>query len=116
MPAIFQRVMNYVLADLKGTAVFFDDVLVKGSSDAEHLQNLSAVLQRIKQHSLRLKKTKCSFFQSSVKYLGHIIDKDGIQPSNDTVKAIQELPIPCDQANLRSFFSFSLCCLIIWCH
>ena len=42
-PAVFQKVMNYVLADLKGitSTVFFDDVLVTGSSDAEHLQNLS---------------------------------------------------------------------------
>ena len=102
-PAIFQRVLNYVLADLKGITVFFDDVLVTGSSDAEHLQNLSAVFQRLKQQGLRLKKNKCSFFQSSVKYLGHIIDKDGIRPSNDKVKAIQEMPIPRDQAELRSF-------------
>ena len=122
-PAIFQRVMNYVLADLKGITVFFDDVLVTGSSDGEHLQNLSAVFQRLKQHGLRLKKNKCSFFQSSVKYLGHIIDKDGIRPSNDKVKAIQEMPIPRDQAELRSFLGlvtyfsqFFLCCLIIWRH
>ena len=84
-----------------------------GSSDAEHLQNLSAVFQRLKQNGLRLKKNKCSFFQSSVKYLGHIIDKDGIRPSNDKVKAIQEMPIARDQAKLCSFLGlvtyFSQC-------
>ena len=61
------------------------------------------MLKRIRDHGLRLKTDKCSFFQSLVQYLGHVIDKDGIQPSQEKIKAIQDMLIPTNQAELRSF-------------
>ena len=102
-PAIFQRVMNKMLKNLKKTANFFDDILVTGSDDEEHLKNLSEVFKRIRDHGLRLKEDKCSFFQPSVQYLGHVIDKDGIRPSEEKIKAIQDMLIPTNQAELPSF-------------
>ena len=61
------------------------------------------MLKRIRDPGLRLKEDKCLFFQSSVRYLGHVIDKDGIRPSEEKIKAIQDMPIPTNQAELRSF-------------
>ena len=60
-------------------------------------------MKRISDHSLRLKEDKCSFFQSSVQYLGHVIDKDDIRPSGEQIKAIQNMAIPTNQNKLRSF-------------
>ena len=60
------------------------------------------MLKRIRDHGLRLKEDKRSFFQSSVQYLGHVIDKDGIRPSEEKIKAIQDMSIPTNQAELRS--------------
>ena len=74
-----------------------------GSDEEEHLRNLSEGLKRIRDHGLRLKEDKCLFFQSSVQYLGHVIDKDGIQPSEEKIKALQDMPISKNQAELRSF-------------
>ena len=70
-----------------------------GSDDEKHLKNLSEVLKRIRDHGLRLKEDKRSFFQSS---LCHVIDKDGIRPSEEKIKAIQDMSIPTNQAELRS--------------
>ena len=102
-PAIFQRVMNKVLKNLKKTTNFFDDFLVTGSDNEEHLKNLSEVLKRIRDHGLRLKEDKCSFFQSFEQYLGHIIAKHGIRPSEDKIKAIQDMPIPTNQSDYVHF-------------
>ena len=102
-PDIFQRVRNKMLNKIKKTTNFFDYFLVTGSDDEEHLKSLSEVLKRISDHGLRLKEDKSSFFQSSVQYLGHIIDKHGIQPSKEKIKAIQDMPIPTNQADYVHF-------------
>ena len=50
---------------------YIDDILVTGSTNKEHLERLEEVLKRLKEYGLRVKKSKCDFFQSLVKYLGH---------------------------------------------
>ena len=47
---------------------YLDDILVTRESDQDHLQNLQAVLQRLHQSGLRLKKSKCRFMEDSVQY------------------------------------------------
>lgn len=101
-PALFQRRMEETLRDIPGTSVYLDDVLVTGRTDAEHLQNLRKVLQRIKESGLKLKQ-KCEFFKPSLVYLGHEINAAGLQPSRKNTEAIIEAPEPKDVSELRSF-------------
>ena len=56
-PATFQRLMNLVLAGVQWfeCLVYLDDIIVLGRSFKEHLQNLSAVLQKLKCANLQLK-------------------------------------------------------------
>ena len=61
------------------------------------------MLKRISDNGLHLKKDKCSFFQSSEQYLGHIIDKHGIRPLEDKIKAIPDMPIPTNQSDYVHF-------------
>ena len=82
---------------------YLDDILVTGSSDAEHLSNLREVLQRLQQQGGRLSKEKCAFFKGSVEYLGHHIDSKGIHTSPKKVKAVLEAPSPQNVQQLRSF-------------
>ena len=74
-PAIFQNVMDQVLHGLKGVVCYLDDILVTGKDDEEHLVNLKATLERLKQHGLRLKRSKCVFMADSVEYLGYRVDR-----------------------------------------
>ncbi len=73
-PAIFQRVMDTILQGLPQVVCYLDDMLITGSSDKEHLQNLEEVMKRLDHHGVRLREKKCSFFQQAVEYLGHCID------------------------------------------
>lgn len=102
-PAIFQREMENLLRGLPHVAVYFDDILVTGANDAEHLRNLRAVLGKLLESGLKLKLEKCHFFVPQVEYLGHIISKEGLSPNVDKVAAILHAPVPQDVKELQSF-------------
>ena len=82
---------------------YIDDILITGCTEEEHLSNLEEVLRRLQEHGVRLKRNKCQFFQSSVDYLGHHIDADGVHTTRSKVRAIQEAPSPRNIQELRSF-------------
>ena len=102
-PSIFQRTMDSLLADIPQTAVFLDDVLVTGNSEEEHLANLNAVMTRLENAGLRLRKEKCMFFAPEVVYLGHRITESGLQPTLDKVQAVVDAPDPRNTTELKSF-------------
>ena len=102
-PSIFQRVMENLLQGIPGVCVYIDDILVTGCTDAEHLDHLAQVLQRLQDAGMRLKKTKCLFLLPSVEYLGHIIRTEGLCTSDAKVSAIVNAPAPQNVTELRSF-------------
>ncbi len=68
-----------------------------------HLDTLEKVLTRLKDAGLRLRKEKCSFLVESVTYLGYTLDKEGIHPTPEKVRAINEAPKPDTVTQLKSF-------------
>uniref|UniRef100_A0A672GZN6 ribonuclease H n=1 Tax=Salarias fasciatus TaxID=181472 RepID=A0A672GZN6_SALFA len=102
-PSVFQKIMDQVLQGLPNVHCFLDDILVTGKDDAHHLENLDAVLHRLEQFGLRVKREKCEFFQQSLEYLGHVIDEKGLHKSPDKIRAILDAPEPTNTTQLRSF-------------
>jgi len=80
-----------------------DDVLVFGSTKEEHDKRLAAVLRRIKEAGATLNKTKCEFNRTSVKYLGHLINKNGIRADPEKTTAITQMEPPQSVTDLRRF-------------
>ena len=80
--AIFQQVMDSISKDLTGVLAYLDNVLVTGTTTEEHLEHLDKVLSKLNEPGLKHNKTKCIFMALSVEYLGHIMDKTGLHPSN----------------------------------
>lgn len=94
-PEIFQRKMTETLNGLVGVAIFMDDVLVYGDTPEQHDQRLS------KSADLKLNKEKCKFRQDQLHFLGQVIDKSGVRPDPDKVKAIRKLPPPQNVQDLK---------------
>ena len=95
--------MDTMLQGIPGVICYIDDILISSSTDAEHLHALSEVFERLHKHGMRLKKPKCLFMQSSEEFLGHLIDADGLHPTQEKLHAVLQAPAPRNSKELRSF-------------
>lgn len=91
-PATFQGVMNSVLANQlrHSVLVFVDDILVYSKTLTEHVEHLRQVLQILTDHQLKVKRSKCSFGQTQLAYLGHIISKNGVATDDSKIAAVKD--------------------------
>ena len=108
-PSTFQRAMDTVLAGLKWHTclVYIDDVLVFSPTFEDHLKDLQAVLQRFREHNLKLKPTKCAIAQQSLRYLGYVVTPAGIRVDPEKVRAVREILPPATKSELRSFLGLT---------
>src|SRR6266513_3408759 len=108
-PATFQTLMNDIFRDLLDICVivYLDDILIYSKNKEEHEQQLRQVLQRLKDHQLYAKLSKCTFFSSSIEYLGHIADGDGLRPNPRLVQALTDFPQPKTLKELQSFLGLA---------
>ena len=95
-PATFQRLMQNCLGELNLTyaLVYLDDVVVFSDTEKEHLKRLRAVLECFQEHGLKLKPSKCNFFQTEISYLGHQVSAAGMRLGIDNVQGIAEMAPP----------------------
>lgn len=96
--------MAQVLNGLSGMVYYIDDILVTGHTKEEHLANLKAVLSRIQEYGLKLKWSKCQFFQNKLELLGYVISVQGVKPRKSRVKSVLEANLPTTKQELQSFF------------
>ena len=81
-----------------------DDILVATSGGVTpHMEVIKQVFGRLAKHNVKLNGLKCQFFQAQVKYMGHILSKEGISPVKSKLDAIRLAPRPTDVSQLRSF-------------
>jgi len=93
-PAVFCRLMSMVLNGLTCCVAYIDDSLTSSRSFEDHLVDLEQVLDRFRQANLKLKPTKCRFFQERVKFVGHCVLAKGIEVDEDKIACIVNWPFP----------------------
>ena len=108
-PSTFQRLMEKCVGDLnrKEALVFIDDLIIFSDTLEQHESRLLQVLNRLKEYGLKLSSEKCMFFQTSVKYLGHIVSQHGVETDPQKIEALKTWPVPENLKQLRSFLGFS---------
>ena len=104
-PATFQRLMEGCLGDLNlnWCIIYLDDVIVYSQTPEEHLKRLEAVFKKLSAYGLKLKPSKCTFFQEEITYLGHLITADGIATDPKKVQVVKDWPTLETAGDVRSF-------------
>ncbi|MCH79693.1 Ty3/gypsy retrotransposon protein [Trifolium medium] len=108
-PATFQCLMNKVFQNAlrKFVLVFFDDILIYSPSWHTHLEHLEWVLQVLQSNELYAKLSKCSFGQTEVDYLGHIVSGSGVHMDVNKIKDVLQWPTPTNIKQLRGFLGLT---------
>lgn len=108
-PATFQRVMNEIFQPYIGkfVLVYLDDILIMSRTPEEHEHHLRLVLQKLREHKLYAKLSKCDFNRAELKFLGHIVGKHGVAVDPDKIATIANWPVPKTVKELQSFLGLA---------
>ena len=107
--ATFQRLMNKVLRQYIGKFIQFylDDVIIYSNNLTEHKKHIKAVLEKIREANLKLKLSKCQQFQTELKFVGHLVGRNGIKPDPQNVKKIKNAEVSKNTTRLRRFLGMA---------
>jgi len=103
--ATFQRLMEQVLSQLhwKTLLIYLDDVIVISPDFKTHISRLREVFKRLRGAGLKLKPSKCALLQLEVKYLRHVVGRNGVATDPEKVRAIEDWVTTQDLTGLRAF-------------
>ena len=101
----FQRLMLNCLGELNLTycLIYLDDVIVFSHTEEEHLERMRVIFDRLREHGLKLKPSKCEVFKTEINYLAHHVSKKGVQPSKKNLESIAQCPPPDTYTKVKSF-------------
>lgn len=111
-PEVFESKLQECLADLPGVKVIRDDILVVGCGDTDsealvnHDQNVIRRHEQAKQVNRKLNKNKVKLREAEVKFMGHVISKDGLKPDPENVSAIKNMPKPRSKPEVLTVLGF----------
>ena len=108
-PAVFMRLMHGIMAGImwKYCLPYMDDIMIYSKTFEDHLEHVGEVLDRLIAAGLTLKGSKCNMFRQEVTYLGNIVADTGIKCDPAKLKAIEEMKLPTNLKELRSFLGLT---------
>ena len=87
----------------KKIELYVEDMIAKSQGEEDHVMNLRKLFERLRKFQLKLNLTKCTFGATFGKLLGFVVSKKEIEIDLDKVRALQDLPPPRTQKEVRSF-------------
>ena len=107
-PATFERLMDHVLCGMRWFCclVYLDDVISFGKTVPEAIVRLEEVLARLSDFGLQLKAKKCTFMQTEVGFLGHIVGRTGLTCDPEKLSAVRNWHEPNRVKAVRQFVGF----------
>jgi hypothetical protein len=108
-PSCFQHLVNSILGDVldKHALVFIDDILIYSKDIASHASHIELVLQRLREHSLFAKFSKCEWVKAQISFLGHVVNSKGVKPQREKTAVIAAWPAPKNVHEVRSFLGLT---------
>ncbi len=103
-PATFQLLMQRVLRGLEEFALpYIDDIIIFSVSFPNHLGHITAVLSRLQQHGLTIKRSKCAWCFQSFEFLGFVVGEGKLSIPQARVESLRAYVKPKTISQLRSF-------------
>ena len=91
----------------KFVVVFIDDIMVYSKNEEEHKEHLRLVLEKLREHQLYAKFSKCEFWLKEVGFLGHVISGEGIAVDPIKIQSVTEWLAPTSVSEIRSFLGLA---------
>lgn len=108
--AVFQKFINAVFRELinaKIVLTYMDDLIIPSSDREVGLENLKSVLGVAKRFGLNINWQKCSFLQTRIEFLGYIVEKGTIRPSERKSETVMKFPQPKSIKQVQSFLGLT---------
>jgi hypothetical protein len=108
-PAYFMYLMNSIFMEELDVfvVIFIDDILIYSKNRDEHARHIHIVLQKLWEHRLYAKFSKCEFWLEKVSFLGHILSKDGVAVDPSKVQDVLEWKQPRNVTGIWSFLGLT---------
>src|SRR5215216_1006734 len=108
-PAYFMSMMKKVFMEFldKFVVVFIDDILVYSKNEEEHKEHLRLVLEKLREHQLYAKFSKCEFWLKEVGFLGHVVSAGGVSVDPAKIKDVEEWEAQTTQTQVRAFLGLA---------
>jgi len=104
-PGGYQRRMNTVLAKFLDifVVVYLDDVMIFSQTLEEHVDHVKQISDSLSEVGMILNLSKCEFFTTEVRFLGHIVSADDVRPDPRNIQKVLDWPVPCTITDVRGF-------------
>ena len=102
-PEVYHKTIHMIYEHLEGVDTSMDDIIVWGSTKAEHDERLKQVLKATRTANLRLNKEKCQLGVKELTFVGDILSSEGIRPDPRKVSAIENMPQPQCKKDIQRF-------------
>uniref|UniRef100_A0A8P4KEB8 ribonuclease H n=1 Tax=Dicentrarchus labrax TaxID=13489 RepID=A0A8P4KEB8_DICLA len=108
-PSTFQRLMTCCFGDLNFThlLIYLNDLIIFSKTFDEHLERLQPVFDRLKEHGLKLKPSKCQLVRREVHYLGHLVSAEGIRTDPEKISRVKDWVRPTNRKEVLQFLGFT---------
>ncbi|KAG6455309.1 hypothetical protein O3G_MSEX009130, partial [Manduca sexta] len=104
-PATQQRLVDKLFGpefELKVFA-YLDDIFIVSKTFEEHVSLLLRVLLKLQSSNLTVNLSKCQFFRTQLRYLGYLVDAQGLRTDPEKVEVILQYPTPTNRKEVKRF-------------
>jgi hypothetical protein len=98
-----QDIFQAKIKGCRGVVGIADDIVISGTTEEEHDQNLRSMMNRCQDTGLRLNPDKCHIKQKKIKFYGLICGSEGFKPDPDKVSTLKQMAPPTNSKELQIF-------------
>ena len=108
-PAAFMDLMHRIFQPYldQFVVVFVDDILIYSQSEWEHEYHLRIILQLLRDHQLYARFSKCEFWLTEVRFMGHVVSTSGVSVDPEKVEAVMSWERPKSVFEIHSFLGLA---------